>query len=61
MVSQISWGKNNHVDSLSTLASSMDNFVPRMILVEVLEKLSIERQLIVLVVSVIGLSWMDQL
>ena len=39
----------------------MDNFVPRMILVEVLEKLSIERQLIVLVVSVIGLSWMDQL
>ena len=39
----------------------MDNFVPRMILVEVLEKLSIERQLIVLVVLVIGLSWMDQL
>ena len=37
----------------------MDNCVPRIVSIEVLEKSSIERQLNVLVVSVTGLSWMD--
>ena len=60
-VSQISRGKNSHADSLATLASSLDNFFPRIILVEVLEKPSIEHQLIVSVVSVLGPSWMDSI
>ena len=41
-VSQISKGKNSHVKSLATLALSMDNCVPQIILVKVLDKLSIE-------------------
>ena len=47
MVSQISRGKNSHADSLATLALSMDNCVPRMISMKVLEKPSIEQQLTV--------------
>ena len=42
-VSQISRGQNSHADSLATLASSLDNYVPRIILIEVLNKSSIER------------------
>lgn len=42
-VSQISRGKNSHADSLATLASSMADFVPQIISVEVLEQPSIER------------------
>lgn len=60
-VLQISRGKNNHVDSLPTLASSMDNCVPQIILVEALEKLSKECQLNVSVVFVTGPSWMDSI
>ena len=37
----------------------MDNCVPRIILVEALEKLSKERQLNMSVVFVTGSSWMD--
>ena len=58
-VSQISRGKNSHADSLATLALSMDNCVTRMISVEAREKLSIERQLNVSMVSVTSPSWMD--
>ena len=36
-VLQISRGMNSHVDSLATLDSSMDDFVPWIISVEVLE------------------------
>ena len=39
----------------------MDNCVPQIILVEALEKLSKERQLNVLMVSVTGPSWMDSI
>ena len=58
-VSQISRGKNSHVDSLATLDSSMDDFVPWIISVEVLEQPSKERQLNVFVLSMLGPSWMD--
>ena len=50
-VSQIFRGLNSHVDSLATLASSMDDFVTRIIFVEVLNYPSIERQQCVAVVS----------
>ena len=42
-VSQISRGQNSHADSLAALASSLDNYVPRIISIEVLNKSSIER------------------
>ena len=58
-VSQISRGKNSHVDSLATLDLSMDDFVPWIISVEVLEQPSKERQLNVSVLSMLGPSWMD--
>ena len=50
-VSQISRGLNSHANSLATLASSMDDFVTRIIFVEVLNYPSIERQQCVAVVS----------
>ena len=34
--------QNSHADSLATLASSLDDCIPRMITVELLEELSIE-------------------
>ena len=58
-VSQISREKNSHVKSLATLASSMDNCVPQIISVKVLDKLSIEPKLNVSMVSVTSSSWMD--
>lgn len=42
-VSQISRGQNSHADSLAALASSLDNYVPHIISIEVLNKSSIER------------------
>ena len=42
-VSQISRGQNSHADSLVTLASSIDDYVLRLILVEVLKQPSIEQ------------------
>lgn len=58
-VSQISRGQNSHADSLVTLASSIDDYVLRLILVEVLKQPSIEQQLKVSVVSTPNPSWMD--
>lgn len=42
-VSWVSRGQNSHVDSLATLASSIGNYIPRIISVELLEYLSIDR------------------
>ena len=53
-VSQIFRGQNSHVDSLATLASSMDDYVPCIILVEVLNHPSIKRQQCVAIVSTPG-------
>ena len=41
-MSQISRGQNNHADSLTTLASSIDDCVPFIISIDVLKQLSIE-------------------
>ena len=58
-VSQISKGLNSHADSLAILASSMDDCVPRIISVEVLNHPSTERQQCVAVVLTLNPSWMD--
>lgn len=44
-------GQNSYADSLATLASSMDNYVPHLILVEVLHQSSIEHQQCVSILS----------
>ena len=41
---QVSQGENRHADSLATLALSLDNYVPRLIKIEVLREPSIEPQ-----------------
>ena len=51
--------QNSHVDSLATLASSSDDFIPRMILVELLEQPSIEQQTMIAVTSKEEPSWLD--
>ena len=43
-VVQISQGQNRHADFLATLASSKDNEIPRVIMVEVLHEPSIDPQ-----------------
>ena len=42
-VVQVSRGKNRHANSLATLASFMDDCVPRLIIVEVLSKPRLKR------------------
>ena len=58
-VVQISRGKIKHADSLATLASSMDDCIPRLITIEVLSKPSIEQRVGISVVSSLGVRWMD--
>ena len=59
-VTQISRGQNSHVDSLATLASSVGSSIPRIISVESLESMSINRQEHCQVTAiVVSPSWMD--
>ena len=58
-VTQISRGKNSHADSLATLASSVEDSVPRIISMEEVDHPSIERLCCVVVASIPRLSWMD--
>ena len=58
-VVQIPRGHNQHTDSLATLASSQDNEILHLIMVETLHKPSITPQVKILVVSELGSSWMD--
>lgn len=51
--------QNSHADSLATLASSLNNCMPRMITMEMLEQPSIEPQVMVAASSELGPSWMD--
>lgn len=58
-VSQISRGQNGHANSLAILASSMEDYVLRIILVVVLNQPSIGRQLSVFEVSTPSPSWIN--
>ena len=58
-VVRVSRSQNSHVNSLATLALSSEESIPRMIFVELLEQLSIERQTMVGVASAKTPSWMD--
>lgn len=51
--------QNSHADSLATLASSLDNCIPRMITIEMLEQLSTESPLMVAASSELEPSWID--
>ena len=51
--------QNSHADSLAMLASSLNDHIPRMILVELLEHPSIEWQMLVATASELEPSWMD--
>lgn len=50
---------NNHVNSLATLASSLDDCIPWMITVEMLEQPSIEPQVVLAASSELEPSWLD--
>ena len=50
---------NSHADSLATLASSLDDCIPRMIIIELLETSSIEHQTMLVVTSKLGSNWLD--
>ena len=58
-VVQISQGQNRHADFLATLASSKDNEIPQVIMVEVLHEPTIDPQVGVSMVLSLGPSWMD--
>ena len=58
-VVQIFRGKIKHADCLATLASSMDDCIPRLITIEVLSKPSIEQRVGISIVSSLGARWMD--
>lgn len=51
--------QNSHADSLATLASSLDDCIPRMITMELLERSSIEPQVVVATSSELEPSWLD--
>ena len=51
--------QNSHAYSLAILASSLDDCIPRMIIVELLERSSIEQQTMVAAMSKLELSWLD--
>ena len=50
--------QNSHTDLLATLASSLDNCIPCIITVELLEQPSIE-QTVIAAASKLELSWLD--
>lgn len=50
---------NRHAGSLATLASSLDNEIPRLITVELLCEPSIDPHVGISAVSALGSSWMD--
>ncbi|XP_075650005.1 uncharacterized protein LOC142620529 [Castanea sativa] len=54
-----SLGRSSHADSLATLASSVGDYIPQIILVELLEHLSIDHQRCIVATSTASLSWMD--
>ena len=58
-VARVPKGQNSHANSLATLASSLDECLPQMISMELLERPSIEHCLIVVVVLAFNPSWMD--
>ena len=51
--------QNSHANSLAILASSLDDCIPRMIIVELLEQQSTEQQTVVVITSELGSSWLD--
>lgn len=51
--------QNSHTDSLATPASSLNDCIPQMITMEMLERMSIEPQLMVAASSELEPSWMD--
>ena len=51
--------QNSHTDLLATLASSLDDCIPRIITVELLEQPSIEQQTMIAAASKLELSWLD--
>ena len=60
-VSQISKGNTSHADSLATLASSVGDYIPQIISMELLERLSIDHPRYIAATSTASLSWMDHL
>ena len=50
-VNRIPRNQNSHADSLTTLASSLSDLIPRLVLVEALEHQSIELQMVVATIS----------
>ena len=58
-VIQVARGQNRHADSLTTLASSITEDVPRIIKVELIAQPSIGATIGVAVVSMSGPCWMD--
>ena len=51
--------QNSHANSLATFLSSLNDCIPRMITVEMLEQLSIEPQVVVDISSELEPSWLD--
>ena len=51
--------QNSHADSLATLALSLDECIPQVIFVEILEQSSIEQSAVVVSASVSESSWLD--
>ena len=51
--------QNSHANSLATLSPSLNDCIPRMITVEMLEQLSIEPQVVVDISSELEPSWLD--
>ncbi|XP_075670396.1 uncharacterized protein LOC142640196 [Castanea sativa] len=58
-VEQVAKGQNRHVDSLATLASSIANMVPRLIIVELVNELSISVRTVASQVTIAGRCCMD--
>lgn len=58
-ITQISRGQNSHTDSLATLASPLEDGIPQIILMEVVNQPSIERRCCMAVALAIVPSWMD--
>ena len=56
---RVSSSQNSHTDLLATLASSLDDCIPCIITVELLEQPSIEQQTMIAAASKLELSWLD--
>ena len=66
-VTQVTWGRNRHADSLATLASAMTEDIPRLIKVELITESSLSTmadgttRVDVTAITTIGSCWMDQI